>query len=88
MKMWTAPSLSPRDWAAYAINTYDGLARESLEAGPRMMSSGLHLRITGRPGRIGALEKVLEHVQGRGDAWVATRPAIAGAHAAALPATA
>ncbi len=86
MKMWTAPSLSPRDWAAYAIDTYDWLAREARDAGPRMMSLGLHLRIVGRPGRIGALERFLDHVRHRDDAWVATRKAITGAYAAAVPA--
>ncbi|MDE0364182.1 MAG: polysaccharide deacetylase family protein [Gammaproteobacteria bacterium] len=85
MKMWTAPSLSPRDWAAYAIDTYDWLAREAREAGPRMMSLGLHLRIIGRPGRIGALERFLDHVHGHDDVWVATRQQIANAYAAAVP---
>ena len=85
MKMWTAPSLTPRDWAAYAIDTHDWLAREAREAGPRMMSLGLHLRIIGRPGRIGALQRFLDHVRSRGEAWVATRQAIAGAYAAAVP---
>ena len=88
MKMWTAPSLSPRDWAAYAIDTYDWLVREAHRAGPRMMSLGLHLRIIGRPGRIGALERFLDHVRGRGDVWVATRQAIASAYGAAVPAPA
>ena len=86
MKMWTAPSLSPRDWAAYAIDTYDWLAREACEAGPRMMSLGLHLRIIGRPGRIGALERFLDHVGGNADVWAATRQRIAAAYAAAVPA--
>lgn len=85
MKMWTAPSLSPGDWAAYAMDTYDWLAREAREAGPRMMSLGLHLRIIGRPGRIGALERFLDHVRGHGDVWVATRQQIAAAYAAIVP---
>ena len=88
MKMWTAPSLSPRDWAEYAIDTFDWLAREARETGPRMMSLGLHLRIIGRPGRIGALERVLDHIQGRTDLWVATRQAIAAAYSAQVPAPA
>ena len=88
MKMWTASALSPRDWAAYAIDTFDWLAREAAEDGPRMMSLGLHLRIIGRPGRIGALERLLDHVSSRGGVWVATRLAIANAFADAVPAPA
>ncbi|MGH9918685.1 MAG: hypothetical protein ACRD6W_07450 [Nitrososphaerales archaeon] len=40
----------------------------------------------GRPGRIGALEQFLRHVEGREGVWVATRHAIAqhfAAHVAA-----
>ncbi len=85
MKMWNAPSLTPRDWATYAIDTFDWLAREARQFGPRMMSLGLHLRIIGRPGRIGALERFLDHVCERQDVWVATRRDIADAYAAAVP---
>ena len=87
MKMWTAPSLSPRDWATYAMDSFDWLAREAGEAGPRMMSLGLHLRIVGRPGRIGALERFLDHVASRGNVWVATRLAIANAYSVAVTGT-
>ena len=85
MKLWTSPSLSPADWARYAIDSFDWLLEEASAAGPRMMSLGLHLRIIGRPGRIGALKRVLDHVSGRDDVWVATRKAIAAAYAAAVP---
>ena len=54
MKMWVAPSLTPDAWLKYAIDTFDVLYEEGAEQ-PRMMSLGLHLRIIGRPGRIGAL---------------------------------
>ena len=52
MKMWTAPSLTPSDWLEYTIDTFEWLYREGADA-PRMMSLGVHLRIIGRPGRIG-----------------------------------
>jgi peptidoglycan/xylan/chitin deacetylase (PgdA/CDA1 family) len=42
-----------------------------------MMSIGLHLRIVGRPGRIGALAEFLDHVCAHDDVWVTTRGAIA-----------
>jgi hypothetical protein len=50
-----------------------------------MMSLGLHLRIIGRPGRIGALEQLLSLFAGRDDVWIATREEIARAFAAAFP---
>ncbi len=78
MKMWNAPSLTPRDWLAYAIDSFDWLLAES-SARPRMMSLGVHLRIIGRPGRIGALEKFLQYVraQGKQRVWAARRRDIA-----------
>lgn len=78
MKMWNAPSLTPRAWCEYAIDTFDWLLKES-EARPRMMSLGVHLRIIGRPGRIGALERFLQHVAAHADqkVWVARRCDIA-----------
>ena len=85
MKMWTAPSLTPANWARYAIDTFDWLLEEAEREGARMMSLGLHLRIVGRPGRAGALRRVLDHVNGRDDVWVATRRDIAAAWAAAVP---
>jgi allantoinase len=76
MKFWSDPALAPAQWLQYAIDTFEWLYREGAEA-PRMMSLGLHLRIIGRPGRIGALERFLQHVSGRTRVWVATRLAIA-----------
>lgn len=77
MKMWVAPAMQPWDWARYAIATFDQLHAEAAAGEARMMSLGLHLRIVGRPGRIGALTQVLDHVAARGGAWVASRGAIA-----------
>ena len=42
-----------------------------------MMSLGVHLRIIGRPGRIGWLERFLDHAEGHGGVWVALRRDIA-----------
>jgi peptidoglycan/xylan/chitin deacetylase (PgdA/CDA1 family) len=85
MKMWLAPSLQPRDWAQYAIDTFDQLRNEANKDGARMMSLGLHLRIIGRPGRIGALEAFLARATSASDVWIATREEIARAFAAAFP---
>jgi peptidoglycan/xylan/chitin deacetylase (PgdA/CDA1 family) len=47
------------------------------EGHPRMMSIGLHGRIIGRPGRIGALARLLEHIQRHEGVWLCNRAAIA-----------
>lgn len=65
-----------RAFAEYVTDAIDWLAREG-ESQPRMLSVGLHLRMIGRAGRIGALERILAHLQRRGDCWVATREQIA-----------
>ncbi|NKB59913.1 MAG: polysaccharide deacetylase family protein [Alphaproteobacteria bacterium] len=85
MKMWTAPSLTPADWLQYAIDSFDWLYREG-EREARMMSLGLHLRIIGRPGRIGYLEKFLDHIAAKPGVWIATRKEIADHWASQNPA--
>jgi allantoinase len=85
MKFWTAPAYTPQDWLDYAIATFDQLYDEGAE-GPKMMSLGLHLRIIGRPGRIGVLEKFIQYVKSQPDVWCATRLDIARHFAANVPA--
>ena len=72
MKLWTAPAMTPEDWLAYAMETFDVLYEEG-QTQPRMMSLGVHLRIIGRPGRIRAFERFIAHVRNRPGVWVATR---------------
>ena len=84
MKMWTAPSLTPTDWLQYAIDSFEWLYREGATE-TRMMSLGVHLRIIGRPGRIGYLEKFLEYVIAKPGVWIATRREIAEHWAAQNP---
>ncbi len=72
MKMWNAPALTPDQWLKYAIDSFDWLYQEA-EGDPRMMSLGVHLRIIGRPGRIGAFKSFLDHVTSKPDVWIATR---------------
>ena len=89
MKMWVAPAYTPELWLQYAIDTFDTLLREGQGASaPRMMSLGLHLRIIGRPGRIGALERFLAHIGSAQGVWLATRREIAEHFAQACPAPA
>lgn len=66
------------DFARYCIDAFDRLYAEGASA-PRMMSVGLHLRIIGRPGRIGGLERFLAHAASRSGVWFARRDAIAHA---------
>lgn len=84
MKMWTAPALTPAQWLDYAVETFDVLYEEGA-ARPRLMSLGVHLRIIGRPGRIRALERFIQHVRARPAVWIATRREIAERWAAAHP---
>ena len=78
-KMGTAQSyVSPDDFSSYLIATFDELFREGNAGYPKMMSVGLHPRLVGRPARIAALRKFLEHATARrGDVWFATREEIA-----------
>jgi peptidoglycan/xylan/chitin deacetylase (PgdA/CDA1 family) len=64
------------DFARYCLDAFEWLWREGAKA-PRMMSVGLHLRIIGRPGRIGGLERFLTAVASRPELWIARRDAIA-----------
>jgi len=64
------------DFAHYCIDAFDRLYAEGGQA-PRMMSVGLHLRIIGRPGRIGGLERFLAHVASKSGVWFARRDQIA-----------
>ena len=66
------------DFARYCMDAFDQLYAEGADA-PRMMSVGLHLRIIGRPGRIGGLERFLAHAAARPGVWFARRDAIAHA---------
>jgi len=84
MKFWLAPGYTPGQWLDYAIETFERLYVEGADE-PRMMSLGLHLRIIGRPGRIGALERLIAHIQSRPGVWCASRLEIARAFAAAIP---
>ncbi|KMO36756.1 polysaccharide deacetylase family protein [Methylobacterium aquaticum] len=64
------------DFARYCIDAFDRLYAEGDDA-PRMLSVGLHLRIIGRPGRIGGLERFLAHAAAHAGTWFARRDSIA-----------
>ncbi|HEX4768480.1 MAG TPA: polysaccharide deacetylase family protein [Lichenihabitans sp.] len=62
---------------AYVRDAFDWLYRSGQEGRPRMMSIGLHARIIGRPGRLGALARLVDHMQARPGVWIASRENIA-----------
>ena len=61
---------------AYLRDAFDTLYEEGADA-PKMMSVGLHCRLAGRPGRIRALQRFLDHVEGHDKVWVCRRADIA-----------
>lgn len=62
---------------AYLRDAFDALYAEGEAGAPKMMSVGLHCRLVGRPGRIVALARFLEHARAREGVWFATRLQIA-----------
>lgn len=60
----------------YLRDSFDTLYEEGDET-PRMMSIGLHCRLVGRPGRIKALERFMEHAQKHDQVWFCRRIDIA-----------
>ncbi len=60
----------------YMRDTFDALYAEGDEA-PKMMSVGMHCRLLGRPGRIVALQKFLDHIARHDRVWVCKRVDIA-----------
>jgi putative urate catabolism protein len=65
------------EFFAYCRDAFDWLYRLGAEGRPRMMSVGLHGRIIGRPGRLGALARLIEHIKRHEGVWLCNRAAIA-----------
>ncbi len=64
----------------YMKDTFDALYAEGDPNGlnaPKMMSIGMHCRLLGRPGRITALQRFLDHITQHKNVWVARRIDIA-----------
>lgn len=60
----------------YLRDSFDILYAEGADT-PRMMSVGLHCRLVGRPGRLAALLKFLDHVEKHDRVWICRREEIA-----------
>ena len=64
------------DFFVYLRDSFDSLYAEGDEA-PKMMSIGMHCRLLGKPGRIVALQKFLDHITKHDRVWVTRRIDIA-----------
>lgn len=64
------------DFFTYLRDSFDALYAEGAEA-PKMMSIGMHCRLLGKPGRIVALQKFLDHIEKHDKVWVCRRIDIA-----------
>jgi putative urate catabolism protein len=65
--------VTPDDFFSYAKDAFDQLYEE----GGRLLSVGLHCRISGRPARALGLDRFLAYVTEHRDVWVTTRAEIA-----------
>jgi allantoinase len=65
------------EFFTYCRDAFDWLYRMGTTGRPRMMTISLHGRIIGRPGRMGALARLLEHIRGHEAVWLCNRTAIA-----------
>ncbi|MEM7172672.1 MAG: polysaccharide deacetylase family protein [Pseudomonadota bacterium] len=60
------------EFVTYIKDSFDCLYGEGLTH-PKMMTIGLHGRLIGRPGRIGALYRILDYIQSRREIWICRR---------------
>ncbi len=68
------------DFFTYLRDAFDVLYAEGdpqADDRPKMLSIGMHCRLLGRPGRMKALQKFLDHVQAHDKVWVCRRIDIA-----------
>jgi putative urate catabolism protein len=67
---------SGEQFFAHLRDAFDCLYAEGAQA-PKMLSIGLHCRLVGRPARLPALARFLDHVLAHPDVWIARRVDIA-----------
>jgi len=75
------------DFFTYLRDAFDVLYAEGEES-PKMLSIGMHCRLLGRPGRMKALQKFLDHIEAHDRVWVCRRVDIARHWHAHFPAPA
>jgi chitin deacetylase len=69
----------------YLKDAFDCLYAEGAAGSAKMMSVGLHCRLTGRPGRVMGLKRFIDYARGHEGVWFATRLQIARHWAATHP---
>ncbi|HVC50804.1 MAG TPA: polysaccharide deacetylase family protein [Stellaceae bacterium] len=72
------------DFFAFLRDTFDLLYEEGAER-PRMMTIGLHMRLSGHPGRAAGLIRFIEHITAKDRVWICRREDIARHWAAQFP---
>jgi peptidoglycan/xylan/chitin deacetylase (PgdA/CDA1 family) len=81
MRFATAQGFNSGDqFFTYLRDAFDTLYAEGDPRGrdaPKMLSVGLHARLAGRPGRMAALARFVDHVQRHDAVWIARRIDIA-----------
>ncbi len=66
------------EFVDYVRGAIDALLEEGERGFAKMLTIGFHLRIVGRPARIGSFDRILEYLKSKGDAvWIARRCDIA-----------
>lgn len=64
------------EFFTYVKDAFDCLYEEG-ESRPKMLTVGLHARLLGRPGRIGALHRILDYIACHESTWICRRGDIA-----------
>jgi len=64
------------DFFQYMRDSFDILYEEG-RSSPRMMNVGVHVRISGRPGRTAALQRFIKYAKSKPKVWIAPRVEIA-----------
>jgi peptidoglycan/xylan/chitin deacetylase (PgdA/CDA1 family) len=75
-RFWRGGLVSVNDFYEYLKDTFDCLYEEG-QTHPKMMSVGLHCRITGSPARSRAVDRFLKYAREFPDVWFARRDEIA-----------
>jgi peptidoglycan/xylan/chitin deacetylase (PgdA/CDA1 family) len=73
---YTGAIATSDQWFSFVRDAFDLLYREGARH-PKMMSVGLHMRLSGHPARAAGLERLLDHVLKHHGVWVARRVDIA-----------
>ncbi|MDH3693851.1 MAG: allantoinase PuuE [Gammaproteobacteria bacterium] len=64
------------EFYTYIKDAFDCLYEEGAQT-PKMLTIGLHARLLGRPGRIGSLHRILDHMMQHDSVWICRRGDIA-----------